>query len=51
MHREACLFGPDPDSWRPERWLCIESKRQEMNNALLTVCFSAFLLLLHSQEV
>ncbi|KAJ6180054.1 cytochrome P450 [Penicillium mononematosum] len=36
MHREAWLFGPDPDSWRPERWLCSESKRQEMNNALLT---------------
>ncbi|KAI2793670.1 Cytochrome monooxygenase pkfB [Penicillium oxalicum] len=36
MHREASMFGANPDVWRPERWLCSETKKQEMYNSLLT---------------
>ena len=37
MHREASLYGDDPEVWRPERWMCGEEKKTAMYNALLTV--------------
>ena len=36
-HRDVDTFGHDCDQWRPDRWLCEESKRRRMENALLTV--------------
>jgi len=37
VHRDVDTFGEDCDEWRPERWLCEESKRRRMENAMLTV--------------
>ena len=37
VHRDRDTFGDDCDMWRPERWLCEEAKRKEMEHALLTV--------------
>ena len=36
-HRHVETFGEDCNAWRPERWLCEESKRRRMENAMLTV--------------
>ena len=36
-HRDVDTFGKDSDEWRPERWLCEETRRRRMENAILTV--------------
>ena len=36
-HRDVDTFGKDSDLWRPERWLCEDTKRRRMENAILTV--------------
>ena len=36
-HRDVDTFGTDCDKWRPARWLCEESRRRRMENAMLTV--------------
>lgn len=36
-HRDVDTFGEDSDEWRPERWLCEETRRRRMENAILTV--------------
>ncbi|KAK1570169.1 cytochrome P450 [Colletotrichum navitas] len=36
LHREASLYGAEPDLWRPERWLCDKEKHAAMYNTLLT---------------
>ena len=36
-HRDVDTFGEDCDKWRPERWLCEDSRRRRMDNAMLTV--------------
>ena len=36
-HRDVDTFGQDCDQWRPDRWLCEDSRRRRMESALLTV--------------
>ncbi|KAG2419500.1 hypothetical protein HFD88_004296 [Aspergillus terreus] len=36
VHREIWMYGDDPETWRPERWLCDEEKKKAMYNSLLT---------------
>lgn len=36
-HRDVATFGQDCDEWRPERWLCENSRRRRMDAAMLTV--------------
>lgn len=37
VHRDKRTFGDDAGTWRPERWLCEDVRRKEMENSLLTV--------------
>ena len=37
VHRDKRTFGEDVGTWRPERWLCEDVRRKEMENSLLTV--------------
>jgi cytochrome P450 len=34
-NRHKPTFGDDVEVWRPERWLCVESKRKIMEAAIL----------------
>jgi cytochrome P450 len=37
IHNKEIIFGPNPEKYRPERWLeASESRRTEMNNALFS---------------
>ncbi|OJJ68595.1 hypothetical protein ASPBRDRAFT_199027 [Aspergillus brasiliensis CBS 101740] len=36
VHREVGLYGDDPETWRPERWMCEPEKKKVMYNSLLT---------------
>ncbi|KAI2622397.1 cytochrome P450 [Hypoxylon sp. NC1633] len=36
LHRDARLYGDDPELWRPERWMCDEDQKRVMYNSLLT---------------
>lgn len=40
VHRDVEVFGHDCDDWNPDRWLCEETARRKMENALLTVSFA-----------
>ncbi|KAH8197773.1 hypothetical protein TruAng_008062 [Truncatella angustata] len=37
VQRDLNVFGQDADDWRPERWLCEEQKRKEMERAMFVI--------------
>ena len=41
-NRDKGVYGADAEIWRPERWLCEETRRRKMERTLLSVRFSTF---------